>query len=155
MVKKYNKGLKVTVACAALLACIATPNLVSAAAYDAAVADRNDTERTSLLERQIEGLVEDRASKTFRMTVPADSLLKASSSFSMAANETITIDATYSPSTAKLDVGLIYPDGSFRYFSATGGRVSKTIRMAEAGSYTLAIQNNASYKVTVSGSVNY
>ncbi|HJB79369.1 hypothetical protein [uncultured Flavonifractor sp.] len=73
----------------------------------------------------------------------------------MSAGETITIDATYSPSTAKLDVGLIASDGSFHYFTATGGRISKTIEMTEAGTYTLAFQNNASYKVTVSGSVNY
>ncbi len=73
----------------------------------------------------------------------------------MSANETITIDATYSPSTAKLDVGLIASDGSFHYFTATGGRISKTIRIEDAGTYTLAFRNNASYKVTVSGSVNY
>ena len=109
----------------------------------------------SLLEHQIDSLIESRATETYNIRISANTLSKASSSFSMSAGETITINATYTPSTAKLDVGLIYSDGSFHYFTATGGQISKTIEMTEAGTYTLAIRNNASYKVGVSGSVNY
>lgn len=151
----YSKKLKAAAACAALLVCLSVQNPAYAATGNTADAPWSGTDRFSLLENQVNALVESRATETYVVSIPAHSALKASSSFSMSAGETITIDATYSPSTAKLDVGLIASDGSFHYFTATGGRISKTIEMTEAGTYTLAFQNNASYKVTVSGSVNY
>ena len=143
--------LKAVAACVALLGCLSMQSPAFAVQCDVT----HDVSTNSLLEHQIDSLIESRATETYYIKISANTLSKASSSFSMSAGETITIDATYSPSTAKLDVGLIYSDGSFHYFTATGGRISKTIRMEEAGTYTLAIQNNASYKVTVSGSVNY
>lgn len=143
--------LKAVAACVALLGCLSMQSPAFAVQCDVT----HDVGTNSLLEPQIDNLIESRATETYYIKISANTLSKASSSFSMSAGETITIDATYSPSTAKLDVGLIYSDGSFHYFTATGGRISKTIRMEEAGTYTLAIQNNASYKVTVSGSVNY
>ena len=143
--------LKAVAACVALLGCLSMQSPAFAVQCDVT----HDVGTNSLLEHQIDSLIESRATETYYIKISANTLSKASSSFSMSAGETITIDATYSPSTAKLDVGLIASDGSFHYFTATGGRISKTIRMEEAGTYTLAFQNNASYKVTVSGSVNY
>ncbi|MBM6664558.1 hypothetical protein [Flavonifractor plautii] len=143
--------LKAVAACVALLGCLSMQSPAFAVQCDVT----HDVSTNSLLEHQIDSLIESRATETYYIKISANTLSKASSSFSMSAGETITIDATYSPSTAKLDVGLIASDGSFHYFTATGGRISKTIEMTEAGTYTLAFQNNASYKVTVSGSVNY
>ena len=143
--------LKAVAACVALLGCLSMQSPAFAVKCDVT----HDVSTNSLLEHQIDSLIESRATETYYIKISANTLSKASSSFSMSAGETITIDATYSPSTAKLDVGLIASDGSFHYFTATGGRISKTIEMTEAGTYTLAFQNNASYKVTVSGSVNY
>lgn len=143
--------LKAVSACVALLGCLSMQSPAFAVQCDVT----HDVSTNSLLEHQIDSLIESRATETYYIKISANTLSKASSSFSMSAGETITIDATYSPSTAKLDVGLIASDGSFHYFTATGGRISKTIEMTEAGTYTLAFQNNASYKVTVSGSVNY
>lgn len=142
---------KAVAACVALLGCLSMQSPAFAVQCDVT----RDVGTNSLLERQIDNLIESRATETYYIKISANTLSKASSSFSMSTGETITIDATYSPSTAKLDVGLIASDGSFHYFTATGGRISKTIEMTEAGTYTLAFQNNASYKVTVSGSVNY
>lgn len=143
--------LKAVAACVALLGCLSMQSPAFAVQCDVT----HDVSTNSLLEHQIDSLIESRATETYYIKISANTLSKASSSFSMSAGETITIDATYSPSTAKLDVGLIASDGSFHYFTATGGRISKTIEMTEAGTYTLAFQNNASYKVTVSGSANY
>ena len=143
--------LKAVAACVALLGCLSMQSPAFAVQCDVT----HDVSTNSLLEHQIDSLIESRATETYYIKISANTLSKASSSFSMSAGETITIDATYSPSTAKLDVGLIASDGSFHYFTATGGRISKTIEMTEAGTYTLAFQNNASYKVTVSGSLNY
>lgn len=142
---------KAVAACVALLGCLSMQSPAFAVQCDVT----HDVSTNSLLEHQIDSLIESRATETYYIKISANTLSKASSSFSMSTGETITIDATYSPSTAKLDVGLIASDGSFHYFTATGGRISKTIEMTEAGTYTLAFQNNASYKVTVSGSVNY
>lgn len=150
-----SKKFKTAVVCAALLVCLGVQSPVSAAVGDVAVAPWSGTGSFSMLERQINSLVTPRASETYYVTIPARSALRASSNFSMAAGETITIDASYTPTTAELDVGLIYSDGSFHYFTVTGGRIVKTIRMEEAGTYTLAIRNNAYYAVNVSGSVTY
>lgn len=150
-----SKKLKAAAACAALLVCLSIQSPAHAAAGNTVAIPRCGMDRFSLLENQVSSLVETRATETYVVKVPARSALKASSSFSMSAGETITISATYSPSTAKLNVGLIYADGSFHYFTATGGQISKTIEVKEGGTYTLAIQNTASYDVTVSGFVNY
>lgn len=143
--------LKAVTACVALLGCLSMQSPAFAVQCDMT----HGVGAKSLLEHQIDSLIESRATETYNIRISANTLSKASSSFSMSAGETITINATYTPSTAKLDVGLIYSDGSFHYFTATGGQISKTIEMTEAGTYTLAIRNNASYKVGVSGSVNY
>ena len=143
--------LKAVTACVALLGCLSMQSPAFAVQYDLT----HGLGAKSLLEHQIDSLIESRATETYDIRISANTLSKASSSFSMSAGETITINATYTPSTAKLDVGLIYSDGSFHYFTVTGGQISKTIEMTEAGTYTLAIRNNASYKVGVSGSVNY
>ena len=147
--------LKAAAACVALLGCLCMQSPAFAVQCDMTDPAWHGVGAKSLLEHQIDSLIESRATKTFYIKISGNTLSKASSSFSMFAGETITIDATYSPSTAKLDVGLIASDGSFHYFTATGGRISKMIRMEEAGTYTLAIRNNASCQVTVSGSVNY
>lgn len=143
--------LKAVTACVALLGCLSMQSPTFAVQCDMT----HGVGAKSLLEHQIDSLIESRATETYNIRISANTLSKASSSFSMSAGETITINATYTPSTAKLDVGLIYSDGSFHYFTVTGGQISKTIEMTEAGTYTLAIRNNASYKVGVSGSVNY
>ena len=147
--------LKAAAACAALLGCLSMQSPAFAVQCDMTAPAWHGVATNSLLEHQIDSLIESRATETYFVKISANTLSKASSSFSMSAGETITIDATYSPSAANLDVGLIYSDGSFHYFTATGGRINKTIEITEPGTYKLAIQNNASYKVTVSGSVRY
>ena len=143
--------LKAVAACVALLGCLSMQSPAFAVQCDVT----HDVSTNSLLEHQIDSLIESRSTETYYIKISGNTLSKASSSFSVSAGETIIIDAIYSPSTAELDVGLIYADGSFHYFTATDGRISKTIEMTEVGTYVLAIRNNASYKVAVSGSINH
>ena len=96
-----------------------------------------------------------RATGSFNMTIPAKSRAVASSSFPLAAGETVTIKASYSPFSASVDVGLIAPDGTFYYFNITNGSVNKTIQVDEGGNYTLQIRNNSNNEVNFSGFVNY
>ena len=65
------------------------------------------------------------------------------------------IKASYSPVDASVDFGLIDSDGSFHYFNTNEGNLNKTIKIKERGYYTLAVRNNSSDTINVSGYVNY
>lgn len=96
-----------------------------------------------------------RATGSFNMSIPAKSKALANSSFPLAAGETVTIKASYSPFDASVDFGLIDPSGVFHYFNITDGSIDKTIQVDESGSYTLQVRNNSSTEVNVLGFVNY
>ncbi len=96
-----------------------------------------------------------RASGRFSMDIPGGELLKANSDFPLEAGETVTIKASYSPFSASVDFGLIAPDGYFYYINVTDGSFDETIEVDERGNYTLAIRNNSSKTISVSGYVNY
>lgn len=69
--------------------------------------------------------------------------------------ETVTITASYSPASASVDFGLIDSDGVFYPVRGSNGSINQTIRIDLRGTYTFAVRNNSSYKVSVSGFVNY
>ena len=96
-----------------------------------------------------------RATGSFNMTIPAKTKLSASTSFPLAAGETVTIKASYSPFSASVDFGLIAPNGVYYYFNVTDGSIDKTIQVPESGDYTLQIRNNADIEVDVTGVVNH
>ncbi len=95
------------------------------------------------------------ATGSFSMTIPAKSIAQANSSFPLAAGETVTIKASYSPFSASMDFGLVAPDGKFYCVNITDGSVDETIQVKESGDYTLQIMNNADVEVEVAGFVNY
>lgn len=95
------------------------------------------------------------ATKSFSMKVSANSLAAADSTFSLAAGETVTIKASYTPFSASVDFGLIAPDGLFYSANTTTGSFDKTIQVSQTGQYTMAVRNNSNYTVSVSGYVNY
>lgn len=113
-----------------------------------------ETEHTGL-ENLTVNFISTRATGSFNMSIPAKSRAVASSSFPLAAGETVTIKASYSPFSASVDVGLIAPDGTYYYFNITSGSIDKTIQVDEGGKYTLQIRNNSSSEIQVSGFVNY
>ena len=93
------------------------------------------------------------ASGSFNLSVPAKSSATANTSLPLEAGDYVTIQASYSPSSAKVDFGLVAPSGTYYYFTATGGSIDKTMEVSENGSYTLKIRNNASTSVKVTGSI--
>lgn len=95
------------------------------------------------------------ATGSFNMTIPANTKAVANSSFRLAAGETVTIKASYSPFSASVDFGLIAPDGKFYYFNVTDGSIDKSIQVSDSGEYTLQIRNNSENAVQVMGFVNY
>lgn len=100
-------------------------------------------------------LVSPCASGSFNMTIPAESAVSSNTGFPLEAGETVTIRASYLPSTASVDFGLIAPDGKYYYFNITNGNIFKTMQVPESGTYILRIRNNSKVPVEVSGYVNY
>lgn len=104
----------------------------------------------------IEGnLISPLATGSFSITIPAKTKALADMNFPLAAGETVTIKASYSPFSASVDFGLVSPDGKFYCVNVTNGSIDKTIQVNESGSYTLQVKNNSSGEVEVSGFVNY
>lgn len=104
----------------------------------------------------IEGnLISPLATGSFSITIPAKTKALADMNFPLAAGETVTIKASYSPFSASVDFGLVAPDGKFYCVNVTNGSIDKTIQVNESGSYTLQVKNNSSGEVEVSGFVNY
>jgi len=96
-----------------------------------------------------------RATGKFDMEVPANSAVKADSSFPLEVGEVVTIKATYSPFSASVDFGLIAPDGLFYGLNTTTGSFDKAIKVSQRGHYYFAVRNNSSETISVSGYVNY
>jgi hypothetical protein len=126
-----------------LFACISIFSCVPA---QAAAAD---------IEEQVTEITERRATGKFDFEISAKSMRKADTSFPMEYGETITITASYSPASASVDFGLIDSDGLFYPVRGSNGSINQTIRIDLRGTYTFAVRNNSSYKVSVSGFVNY
>ena len=96
-----------------------------------------------------------RATGSFNWTLPAKTKAQGDIVFQLAAGETVTIKASYSPFSASVDFGVIAPDGGYYGFNITSGSIDKTIRVSESGDYILQIRNNSSTEIEVSGFVNY
>lgn len=96
-----------------------------------------------------------RATGQFNHSIPANSIIAVDPKISMGAGETVTFDCTYTPKSASLDFGVIDSSGVFHYINRTNGSINQAIEITKNGQYTLAIRNNASYAVTVTGTVKY
>ena len=97
----------------------------------------------------------ERASRKFDITVAAGELKPAKNGFPMAAGETVTINATYSPSSADVDFGLIDKNGTFYYLNGENGAFNKKIEIPANGTYTFAVRNNSDVEIDVTGYVKY
>lgn len=96
-----------------------------------------------------------RATNRVDLTVGAGKFLKAAFPFSLEAGETVKLNFTYSPQYALLEVGLVGPDGNFRYIHGADGNLKKTIVVSETGKYYLAFRNNSNSTVRVMGFIYY
>lgn len=103
----------------------------------------------------VAGIEIQRATNRFSVSVPAKKIIGADISFSMAPEEAITINASYFPATASVDFGLVDSDGIFHYINVTTDSINDKIWVDDWGYYTLAIRNNSSSTIDVSGYVNY
>lgn len=95
-----------------------------------------------------------RSTGSFSMTISAGKYKKANTSFTLEAGETVTISATYTPRNASVDFGLVDANNTFTYINVTNGSIDNGVITVETrGTYTLAVRNNSSNQIDVSGFV--
>lgn len=100
-------------------------------------------------------MIISRATGRLNHQLPANIITPITQLVSLGKDETITYNCTYTPKFASIDFGYIDSDGVFYYLNCTSGSFSKAFLAGEDGQYTLAIRNNESYVVTVTGTVKY
>ena len=100
-------------------------------------------------------IVMPRVTGRLNHSLPASIITPIGQSISLDKGETITYNCTYTPKSASVDFGYIDSDSVFCCLSCTTGSINKSIKIEEPGQYTLAIRNNESYSVRVTGTVRY
>ena len=95
------------------------------------------------------------ATISFDWSISSGKIKKNTSGFPMEINETVSINATFSPKSADIDFGLIAPNGRFYYLSGSNGKVNQTIRVNQDGDYYFAVRNNSDNVVKAKGFVYY
>lgn len=96
-----------------------------------------------------------RAAGRLNHSIPAKTLEPINVEFSLEKGSTIRYNCTYTPESASMDFGYIASNGLFYSLNSTSGSINKSIEVGQTGQFTLAIRNNASYAVTVTGTVGY
>ena len=99
--------------------------------------------------------VTQRATNRVNITAMPNKTATIGTSLSMEADETVTINCTYSPRTADVDFGLITPRGTFVSVEGEDGNCNQTIQVSQTGDYYFAVRNNSSNDVEVLGYVYY
>ena len=132
------------IACLALVCCLLLGTIVTSARAAEATLQTEESDIATPL-----------ATNSFNISIPANSKVRANTSFSLMVGETITFKASYAPFSASLDIGFIAPDGKFYYFNVIGGSIDQTITVSQTGLYTVQFRNNSSSEVQISGFVNY
>ena len=87
--------------------------------------------------------------------LPANIITPITQALPFSAGDTFTFDCTYTPKSASVDFGYLDSDKVFHYVNRTSGNISESFEFSTTGRYTLAIRNNESYAVTVTGTVKY
>ena len=99
--------------------------------------------------------VTQRATNRVNITAMPNKTATIGTSLSMEADETVTINCTYSPRAADVDFGLITPRGTFVFVEGEDGNCNQTIQVSQTGDYYFAVRNNSSNDVEVLGYVYY
>lgn len=106
----------------------------------------------------VDGPQGDLASQTtdsINIVLAGNSMQSVTPFLSLSANDIVTFNCSYSPSSASMDFGVLTPDGRFYFINVKGGSIQHSIRITQAGNYAVAIRNNSSQTVRVVGFVNY
>lgn len=96
-----------------------------------------------------------RATGQINHTIPANTLISVEDWISLDKGEQVRFNCAYVSKSASVDFGLIDADNVFHYQRCTSGSISQSIKIEEAGQYIVAIRNNESYDITVTGNIRY
>lgn len=102
-----------------------------------------------------EAVVSPRITISLNHEISANTIVPVNDWFYLRSGDTIKYDCTYTPKSASVDFGCIDADGVFYYLNCTSGSISKSIEANQRGQYMLAIRNNSSRSIIVTGSVKY
>lgn len=100
-------------------------------------------------------VVSPRVSISLNHEISANTIAPVEDWFYASSRDTITYNCTYTPKSASVDFGYIDTNSVFHYLNCTSGSINKSFEFSQRGQYRLAIRNNASYPVVVSGTVKY
>ena len=110
-------------------------------------------EYANTVEKNHTQLYELRASGHFSFSVKASGKYCIANVLSLEAGDTVRINATYSPASASIYIGLVDENNEFYYARATNGQIDITIEIEKRGEYRLAVVNNSTNAVSISGYV--
>lgn len=96
-----------------------------------------------------------RASGSFDSDVQPGKILALGNPLPLAAGETVSIRANYTPENASMDFGLVDENSTFYHINTKTGSINQKIEVVEKGNYTFAIRNNSSVVVKVAGIIRY
>lgn len=96
-----------------------------------------------------------RATSAVNTSISANSGMTIGFSISLEKNETVTFNCSYTPRSASMQFGLIDSSGTFHYIPVDTGSINRSICITTRDNYTLAIWNDSSSTVSVSGYVTY
>lgn len=96
-----------------------------------------------------------RATGRFSINAKAQGSHVVENVLSLEAGETVRINATYSPASASIYIGLVNENGKFYYTRATNGQIDITLEIEKRGNYRLAVVNNSANSVGILGYIYY
>lgn len=88
-------------------------------------------------------------------TIQANSIIALSDWISLDKDEEVRYNCTYTSKSASVDFGYVDANNAFYYLNCTSGSIYKSLKIRESGEYRIAIRNNASYDITVTGYIRY
>ena len=88
-------------------------------------------------------------------TLTANTLAFVSDWISLDKDELIKYNCTYTSKSASVDFGYVDTNNVFHYLNCTSGSINNSLKITKAGEYKIAIRNNASYSITVTGTIKY
>lgn len=107
------------------------------------------------LEENHAQVCELRATGHFSFSVKANGKYYIANALSLEAGDTVRITATYSPASANIYIGLVDENGKFYYVRPSNGQINVTLGIEKRGDYRLAVVNNSTSAVSISGNVHY
>jgi hypothetical protein len=90
-------------------------------------------------------------SSSIDWSIPAHSATASFKQMTLDEGGNITINIAYTPIAAKISIGIVQPDGVYRYVDGAAGIASYTFPITQEGAHGVRIKNNSGYAASVTG----